>query len=432
MKRTLSLLVATCLLLGLAGPAALAAEPTAEDGAAAFISGMSTQTGVGFDAMVPLSAEERAAGLETIGLAPETVLEAAWYRTEPDRPDGLYLEVLSLRMTEDVSDTTAARTLSQYGLDLSREAHDAYLAAQGQEGRQLGYWTMAHDGYAVLGIFSFDKDGLPLGRSRDRTFPTQCIHDYTDACLGGMVVTQKSETTFILNYPGVNLSGGFITYDGQLASAPTPTPPVDPATGRMLFRDPEKVDMTVYDTSAILDAWQKKDPAGLDDHDRAIYDAAEKVLTQVLTDGMTDLEKERAIYDWVTWNIDYDWTQTDPLAETSPDAGTPYGGLVSGDAICLGVAATFELLMDMAGIECITVVGASYHSEEDHAWTMARLDGAWYCQDPTWDLYSAWEFVEDKPTREQWGPGCWRFFNVTSDYMAENDHQWDYASVPET
>ena len=44
-----------------------------------------------------------------------------------------------------------------------------------------------------------------------------------------------------------------------------------------------------------------------------------------------------------------------------------------------------QLLMDLAGVECITVVGASSGSTSDHAWNMVRLEGEWYCVDPTWD-----------------------------------------------
>ena len=70
------------------------------------------------------------------------------------------------------------------------------------------------------------------------------------------------------------------------------------------------------------------------------------------------------------------------------------------------------------------MVGAAFHSEEDHGWNMVRLNGNWYCVDVTWDANM----------REQIGPGepeDWRYFNITSDRMAQTNHQWDYDSVPE-
>lgn len=190
--------------------------------------------------------------------------------------------------------------------------------------------------------------------------------------------------------------------------------------GRIKYVQPNEEDMSVYDTSAILTAWEKGDPAGLSGEDRAIYDAAQAVLEEIIQDGMSDYEKEVAVYDWVTRNIGYGWSRMDVLEETPREAYTPYGGLVDRLAVCLGFATSFQLLMDMAGVECITVVGATLGSTGDHAWNMVRLDGEWYCVDPTWDFGS----------QENTPPG-WRFFNVTSDFMARSNHQWDYDAIPE-
>lgn len=165
------------------------------------------------------------------------------------------------------------------------------------------------------------------------------------------------------------------------------------------------------------------DPAGLSAHDRAIYDSAADVLESILRSSMDGFAKEAAIYEWLLQNVEYDWTHTDVMAETPRESYTPYGGLVNHTAVCLGYATTFQLLMELAGIECITVVGAGAASAEDHAWNMVRLDGEWYCADVTWDR-GYWE--EGQPNGREW-----RFFNVTNDYMARTDHQWDYDHVPE-
>lgn len=193
---------------------------------------------------------------------------------------------------------------------------------------------------------------------------------------------------------------------------------------REKFTPPGKEDMSLYDTSAIRAAWTAGDPSGLPDYDRATYDAAQAILGEILADGMTDLEKERAIYHWLVNNVDYDWRHQDILSEASRSSFEPYGGLVDHMAVCLGYATSFQLLCDLAGLECITVVGAAFHSEEDHGWNMVRLNGNWYCVDVTWDANG----------REQVGPGepeDWRYFNITSDEMAAKNHQWDYANVPE-
>ena len=187
--------------------------------------------------------------------------------------------------------------------------------------------------------------------------------------------------------------------------------------GRLAYIDPEIDDMTLYDTSAILAAWESGDRSSLSPKDAAILEAAEMVLEQELTDGMSDREKELALYTWLTSTVDYDWDHQNDPQNMHPDSGNPYGGLVRRTAICLGFATTFQLLMDMADVECITVVGAAFNSREDHAWNMVRLDGEWYCADATWDMGCSPEYFS--------------YFNVTSDWMAMTDHQWDYSAVPE-
>lgn len=197
------------------------------------------------------------------------------------------------------------------------------------------------------------------------------------------------------------------------SSVPTPE---DPAYGRTPFVNPGEDDMSIYDTGPILSAWKSGDDATLSDHDRATLNAARAVLDGCVTQDMSAYEKELALYAWLTGNVTYDRSHYDPQGapRTSYE---PYGPLVDGKGVCLGFASTFQLLLDMAEVECITVVGGAFHSREHHAWNMVRLNGQWYCVDATWD------YGPFKPR--------YHYFNVTSDYMALTDHQWDYASVPE-
>ncbi|MDE6261015.1 MAG: DUF4358 domain-containing protein [Oscillospiraceae bacterium] len=207
--------------------------------------------------------------------------------------------------------------------------------------------------------------------------------------------------------------------------APEPTVETGPTPGsRVEYVQPGEDDMSLYDTSAIRTAWEKGDPAELSEYDRDIYDQAKEVLDKVLENGMSNYEKEVAVYSWMVQNVNYDWTHQDVMKKTPRESFTPYGGLVNHTAVCLGYATTFQLLMDLAGVECITVVGAAHRSSSDHGWNMVRLDGNWYCVDVTWDANM----------REMTGYGRqenWGYFNVTSDWMADTDHQWDYANIPE-
>lgn len=197
--------------------------------------------------------------------------------------------------------------------------------------------------------------------------------------------------------------------------------------GWRIFDPPGDHDMTPYDSSAIRAAWASGDTSGLDETQKAIYDACRAIFSEVITEDMTDVEKELAAHDWLVTHGDYDRTAVGNSRVFQEHADDPYGLLVKGYGICLGYASSFQLLMDLAGVECSTVVGAASSSSQDHAWNMVKLDGEWYCVDVTWDdPVNAGYFG-------RWGMPIVRhtYFNVTSDYMRQTDHQWDYDNTPE-
>ena len=211
-------------------------------------------------------------------------------------------------------------------------------------------------------------------------------------------------------------------------AAPASGPPAE-NDGDAGFKPPNETDMTLYDTEAIRRAWESGDAAGLSERDADILARCREVLDECVSDGMSDFQKELAIHDWLVEWGEYDQTVYDDPDHAGREGNRdPYGMLVGGYGICLGYATTFQLLMDLAGVECITVVGASFQSTSDHAWNMVRLDGEWYCVDPTWDDPSggaAWASPSAVARRTH------RCFNVTSRAMRESDHQWDETSVPE-
>lgn len=200
--------------------------------------------------------------------------------------------------------------------------------------------------------------------------------------------------------------------------------------GWKLCDPPGKFDMTPYDTSSILTAWETGDESGLSEKDAAILAKCREIFGAYITEGMTDLQKEAALHDWLVENCAYDQTVHDPKTPMGrEDNLDPYGLLVGGYGICLSYATTFQLLMDMAGVECITVVGASAASSSDHAWNMVRLEGEWYCVDATWDDTTIPH--PEAYTREELSQRHHRYFNVTSQKLRDSDHQWDYEKIPE-
>lgn len=198
--------------------------------------------------------------------------------------------------------------------------------------------------------------------------------------------------------------------------------------GRIIYKDPGKDDMTLFDSSAILEAWRSGDSSALSEEDKQVLEAATKILEARITPDMSDYDKEAVLYLWLATHVDYDQSHYEKKGapRTSYE---PYGPLIEGKGVCLGFAETFRLLMDMAGVECITVTGAGFQNRENHAWNMVRLNGAWYCVDPTWD--------QDNSKRDFQGfqeiglDQYFTYFNVTSDFMALTNHQWDYDNTPE-
>ncbi len=206
-----------------------------------------------------------------------------------------------------------------------------------------------------------------------------------------------------------------------MAPAMEPTEETASAATMQIFLDDE------YDPDSVLDAWKSGEPSGLTAKNRAILEACAKMMDELITEDMQDHEKELAIHDWIAEWTSYDdgLISNSPDSEPHPDSDNPYGLFIRQKSTCAGYAHTFKLFMDLLEIECITVEGTNWWGDEEHMWNMVRLDdGEWYCVDVTWD-------DTDDMLGSEGAPVNYKYFNVTSDYMRYNDHQWDERYVPE-
>lgn len=178
-----------------------------------------------------------------------------------------------------------------------------------------------------------------------------------------------------------------------------------------------------YDRQRLLSAWEEGG-TGLADRDQVILQSCRDLLGDIITEEMSDYEKELAVHDWMIAWAEYDQAALSALpgAQPTPDSDNPYGFFTGRAAICTGYTSTFQLLMDLLDIECVTVEGTAYNGTEDHAWNMVRLDGDWYCVDVTWD-----DPVSSTPVSPA---AAHMYFNVTSDFMRQFGHQWDEEGVP--
>ena len=165
----------------------------------------------------------------------------------------------------------------------------------------------------------------------------------------------------------------------------------------------------IRSTTQISDAYLNNDPSGLSDEDKETYDMAKAVLDEIITDGMSDYEKELAIYDWMVDNIGQGSGHIISMPGQNSESFTPRDVLLNHNAVCVGYATTFRLLANMEGME-VHIVHNDYHS-----WDMVKLDdGEWY----QLDIYS------------DVNGSKYRNFNMT-DEQARNGHEWDDSALPE-
>lgn len=195
--------------------------------------------------------------------------------------------------------------------------------------------------------------------------------------------------------------------------------------------DLKDIDDSTYYNQDIVKAVKARDMSILTEpKDQAIYKAAVAVIDSVITEDMTDVEKEKAIHDYLCINMDYDIPAVDDESKADPDADNPYGMLVGHYGICSGYASTFKLFMDCFGIECIIVEGKANGLEEDHAWNKIHIDGKWYNVDVTWDDPVYYD-EQGNVVTESWDEN-YQFFNCPDNVLEATGHYWNHDLYPES
>lgn len=115
-----------------------------------------------------------------------------------------------------------------------------------------------------------------------------------------------------------------------------------------------------------------------------------EITDEIISDGMSDIEKEMAINTWLCENAVYDdgalenaekysFTQVD---EDFYDSFTAYGILTEGVGVCASYSASFKLLADEADLESIVVTGY-LEGSVPHAWNKVKIEDNWYIVDST-------------------------------------------------
>ena len=144
--------------------------------------------------------------------------------------------------------------------------------------------------------------------------------------------------------------------------------------------------------------WRTGDMLIIYDHDaatqqrqqRAIMARVEEIVDEIITPGMTDLEMQTAINEFLIEHATYDFgalnnAERNNFMYVDPeyyDSFTAYGILVNGVGVCSGYADAFTLIADQAGLESVIVTGYLQGSLP-HAWNRVSIEGEWYTLDVT-------------------------------------------------
>lgn len=120
-----------------------------------------------------------------------------------------------------------------------------------------------------------------------------------------------------------------------------------------------------------------------------ILKEAARLAPTLIRDGMGDEEKQRAIYDYLNDNAQYDDDAADNAERNQfkkvdgryADSFETYGVLVKKIGVCSSYASAFKLLADLAGLDSIVVTGRL--DNVPHAWNKVKIDGEWRNVDPT-------------------------------------------------
>lgn len=140
-----------------------------------------------------------------------------------------------------------------------------------------------------------------------------------------------------------------------------------------------------------------------------------RILAELITDDMSDLQKIVAVHDYIVRNHHYEMN-------TTGSPFTVFTFMHEKQGVCMAYALLFVKMMEELHIPCYYVVGkADGESDLGHAWNMVQLDGEWYHIDATWnDLGSKMKHHEIR----------YRYFLRSDDFM-KRDHHWNPEHYPQ-
>jgi hypothetical protein len=155
-----------------------------------------------------------------------------------------------------------------------------------------------------------------------------------------------------------------------------------------------------------------------------IYEQAKDVLRKIITDDMTEVQKCKAIFDYICQNAVYavDYYSRTEATDYYALEQQVVGFFERGRVVCEGYAETFSLLAGIEGIKAHRVYG---HIERDilggHVWNAVYLDGKLYelCATQSDNTMRGWpdNWFDDEAEGAGHDTHSYRHFLVTNEYF---------------
>ncbi|MDE6036139.1 MAG: leucine-rich repeat protein [Ruminococcus sp.] len=123
---------------------------------------------------------------------------------------------------------------------------------------------------------------------------------------------------------------------------------------------------------------------------------AEKIVSEIISDNMNDMQKIKAVHDWICDNTVYD----DGLSDNKKNH-TDSSVLMNDSTVCEGYARIANILYNTAGIESYYINGIG------HAWNIVKAGNNYFHVDTTWDdgnkISYDWFMKSDEELRKAGG-----------------------------
>ena len=141
-----------------------------------------------------------------------------------------------------------------------------------------------------------------------------------------------------------------------------------------------------------------------------VTEEIKRIAKHIVTPGMTNFEKVKAVHDYVILNTKYSM-------DTIASQYTTYSLLTEGKAVCQGYALFIYRMLQEMGFDVKYVKG--YAGGELHGWNLVKLNGRWFHLDATWN-----DPIPDRDNHIRY-----KYF-LLSDKEIAKTHTWERTAYP--